>query len=52
LPPIRLRTLGTAGVALPDKVGTRLGTLDFFDGFADKTSAEKPFDNFNFWRTV
>jgi hypothetical protein len=38
------------GVASPDKVETRLGTLNFFDGFPDKASAEKLFDNLDFQR--
>ena len=29
------------GIACPDKVETRLGTLNFFDGFPDKATAEK-----------
>jgi hypothetical protein len=40
------------GVAAPDKVETRLGTLNFFDGFPDKATAEKLFDNLNFQRAV
>lgn len=40
------------GVAAPDKVETRLGTLSFFDGFPDKASAEKLFDNLDFQRAV
>ena len=40
------------GVASPDKVETRLGTLNFFDGFPDKASAEKLLDNLDFQRAV
>jgi hypothetical protein len=40
------------GVASPDKVETRLGTLNFFDGFPDKASAEKLYDNLDFQRAV
>jgi hypothetical protein len=40
------------GVASPAKIETRLGTLNFFDGFPDKTSAAKLFDNLDFQRAV
>jgi hypothetical protein len=40
------------GVASPDKVETRFGTLNFFDGFPDKESAEKLYDNLDFQRAV
>jgi hypothetical protein len=40
------------GVAAPDKVETRFGALTFFDGFPDKASAEKLFDNLDFQRAV
>ncbi len=40
------------GIAAPDKVETRFGTLNFFDGFPDKASAEKLYDNLDFQRAV
>ena len=40
------------GVAAPSTMETRLGTLNFFDGFPDKDSAEKLFDNLDFQRAV
>lgn len=40
------------GIAAPDRVETRLGTLKFFDGFPDKASAEKLYDNLDFQRAV
>jgi len=40
------------GIASPDKVETRLGTLHFFDGFPDKASSEKLWDNLDFQRAV
>ncbi|HME68882.1 MAG TPA: hypothetical protein VKM54_03340 [Myxococcota bacterium] len=40
------------GIAVPDNVETRLGTLHFFDGFPDKPSVEKLFDNLDFQRAV
>jgi hypothetical protein len=32
----------------PDKVETRIGTLNFFDGFPDKATVEKVYDNLDF----
>jgi len=40
------------GIAIPDKVETRLGTLKFFDGFPDDASVEKLYDNLDFQRAV
>jgi hypothetical protein len=40
------------GIAIPDKVDTRLGTLNFFDGFPDNASTKKIFDNLDFQRAV
>jgi hypothetical protein len=40
------------GIASPDKVETRLGTLRFFDGFPDKATVEKLYDNLDFQRAV
>ena len=40
------------GVASPDRVETRLGTLNFFDGFPDQATAEKLYDNLDFQRAV
>jgi hypothetical protein len=37
---------------MPDKVESRLGTLNFFDGFPDNKSAETIFDNLDFQRAV
>lgn len=41
-----------AGIAIPDSVETRLGTLNFFDGFPDDASIEKLYDNLDFQRAV
>lgn len=38
------------GIASPDKVETRFGALNFFDGFPDKPSVEKLYDNLDFQR--
>lgn len=40
------------GIESPDTVETRLGTLHFFDGFPDKPSVEKLYDNLDFQRAV
>jgi hypothetical protein len=40
------------GLASPDQVETRLGTLHFVDGFPDKATAEKVYDNLDFQRGV
>lgn len=40
------------GIASPDTVETRLGTLRFFDGFPDKPTIEKLYDNLDFQRAV
>src|SRR6516165_1668698 len=41
-----------SAIVTPDKVETRLGTLNFFDGFPDKATAEKCYDNLDFQRGV
>jgi hypothetical protein len=40
------------GIAMPDTVETRLGTLKFFNGFPDNASVEKLYDNLDFQRAV
>jgi hypothetical protein len=40
------------GIASPDEVETRLGTLSFFDGFPDDESVQKLYDNLDFQRAV
>jgi len=40
------------GIASPDKIESRLGTLNFFDGFPDQATAEKLWDNLDFQRSV
>jgi hypothetical protein len=40
------------GIASPDSVETRIGTLNFFDGFPDDATVEKLFDNLDFQRAV
>jgi len=40
------------GIAAPDKMETRLGTLTFFDGFPDDAIVQKLYDNLDFQRAV
>ncbi|HUC18937.1 MAG TPA: DUF1254 domain-containing protein [Acetobacteraceae bacterium] len=40
------------GVAVPDKLETRFGTLNFLDGLPDKASTDKLYDNLDFQRAV
>jgi hypothetical protein len=39
-------------ITTPDTVETRIGTLKFFDGFPDKATVEKCYDNLDFQRGV
>lgn len=48
----KMQTPIPPGIASPDKVETRLGTLKFFDGFPDKAAVEKLYDNLDFQRAV
>lgn len=48
----KMQTPIPSGIASPDKVETRLGTLKFFDGFPDKATVEKLYDNLDFQRAV
>lgn len=40
------------GIAIPDRVDTRLGTLRFVDGFPDDATVERLYDNLDFQRAV
>ncbi len=51
-PKYKMTTDIPPGIAAPDKVETRLGTLKFFDGFPDEVSVEKLYDNLDFQRAV
>ena len=51
-PQFKFSTAMPSGVASPDRVETRLGTLNFFDGFPDKASAATLLDNLDFQRAV
>jgi hypothetical protein len=41
-----------ASIPIPDKVETRFGTLNFFDGVPDKASTDKLYNNLDFQRAV
>src|SRR5512147_646268 len=51
-PKMKMTTAVPPGIAIPDEVNTRLGTLHFFDGFPDEASVEKLYDNLDFQRAV
>src|SRR5262252_1712024 len=51
-PHMKMTTDITPSITTPDTVQTRLGTLKFFDGFPDKTTVEKVYDNLDFQRGV
>jgi hypothetical protein len=51
-PTMKMTTTVPPGIAMPDTVKTRLGTLKFFDGFPDKASVDKLYDNLDFQRAV
>jgi hypothetical protein len=51
-PRMKMTTDMPPGIASPDKVETRLGTLNFFDGFPDDASVAKLYDNLDFQRAV
>jgi hypothetical protein len=51
-PKMKMTTEVPSGIAIPDSVETRLGTLRFFDGFPDDATVEKLYDNLDFQRAV
>ena len=51
-PTFKMTTEIPSGIAAPEKVETRLGTLNFFDGVPDKPSTEKIYDSLDFQRAV
>ncbi len=51
-PRFKMTTDTPPGIAMPDQVETRLGTLRFFDGFPDDGSVQKLYDNLDFQRAV
>jgi hypothetical protein len=51
-PKMKMTTDIPPSITTPDKVETRIGTLNFFDGFPDKATVEKVYDNLDFQRGV
>jgi hypothetical protein len=41
-----------SGISIPDKVSSRMGTLNFSDGFPDDATVEKLYDNLDYQRAV
>lgn len=50
--PMQMTTEIPQGIAMPDAVETRLGTLRFFDGFPDADTTQALYDNLDFQRAV
>ena len=51
-PKMKMTTDTPEGIATPDKLETRLGTLKLFYGVPDKETAQKVYDNLDFQRGV
>ena len=51
-PKMKMTTDIPSSITTPDRVETRIGTLNFTDGFPDKATVEKVFDNLDFQRGV
>jgi hypothetical protein len=52
MPKYKMTTTIPPGIECPNTLESRLGTLDFTDGFPDKTTVEKLYDNLDFQRAV
>jgi hypothetical protein len=52
IPRMKMTTEIPKSIMTPDKVETRIGTLEFFDGFPTEDTARKCFDNLDFLRGV
>ena len=50
--PYKMSTTLPPGIAMPDKVETRLGTLEFFDGFPTEATVDRLYDSLDFQRAV
>ena len=51
-PKAKMATKIPASIQIPDSLDTRLGTLKFKDGFPDKSTVEKVYDNLDFMHGV
>jgi hypothetical protein len=49
---MRMTTDIPAGITTPDRVDTRIGTLEFFDGFPTDATVQTVYDNLDFMRGV
>jgi hypothetical protein len=52
VPKMEMTTDIPASITAPDKVETRIGTLNFKDGFPDDGTVKKVYDNLDFQRAV
>ena len=51
-PKMKMTTPIPDSIVTPESVDTRLGKLNFFDGFPDDATSEKLYDNLDFMRGV
>ena len=51
-PKMKMTTDIPPGIESPDRVDTRIGTLEFFDGFPDKATVDKLYDNLDFQHAI
>ena len=51
-PKMKMTTEIPLGISTPDKLETRIGTLNLFDGVPNKETARKVYDNLDFQRAV
>src|SRR6516225_8992442 len=51
-PHMKMTTDIPPSITTPDTVQTRIGTLKFFDGFPDRATVDKVYDNLDFQRGV
>src|SRR5262245_54198946 len=51
-PKMKMTTEIPRPITAPNSVETRIGTLKFFDGFPDKATVNKVYDNLDFQRGV
>ena len=51
-PQYKMTTEIPAGITTPDRVDTRLGKLNFFDGFPDEATVQMLYDNLDFQRAT
>jgi len=51
-PELKMTTKMPPGIAIPDRVESRLGVLEFFDGYPSDATVERLYDNLDFQRAV